>query len=173
MDNADILNETRMQLVETGGRTSQDLGAGRIVGQVVVYLYLQEAPCSLDLISSELGLSKASVSIAARQLEQLGLLKKVWKTGDRKNYYKSAENIGTALQQGLLSLVRQKVLLFGGELELAMEQLENISPAQIDSEDAKFLQQRIGRAHKLHTRLGFILENPLVKLFTRADSDKR
>ena len=56
----------RTRLVETGGRTSQDLGFGRIVGQVLVYLYLQPKECSLDVLEQELGLSKASVSVAAR-----------------------------------------------------------------------------------------------------------
>ena len=108
MDDQKILQEARRRLVETGGRTSQDFGTGRIVGQVLVHLYLQQSECSLDNIAEDLGLSKASVSIAVRQLEKFGLARKVWRSGDKRNYYKSAENIGKALQQGLLSLVRQK-----------------------------------------------------------------
>ena len=166
MDNTNILQVTRMQLVETGGRTSQDLGAGRMVGQILIYLYLQELPCSLDSICKELKLSKASVSIAARQLEQLGLIKKIWKAGDRRKYYKSAENIGNAMQQGLLSIVRQKVRIFGGELELALERLAKVSMNQDFAADAKFLQQRVDRARKLLKRLSRILENPLVRLLS-------
>jgi DNA-binding transcriptional regulator GbsR (MarR family) len=70
--------QTIMRLVETGGRISQDLGLGRIVGQLLVYLYLQPRECSLDVLESELGLSKASVSIAARQLERLGIVQRVF-----------------------------------------------------------------------------------------------
>jgi len=36
-----------MRLVEVGGNAAQDLGLGRIVGQIVVYLYLSEAERSL------------------------------------------------------------------------------------------------------------------------------
>ena len=61
-----IAFEIRARLVETGGRTSQDLG-----------------------------LSKASVSVAVRQLENLGLLRRTWKKGDRKNYYRTADEIGS------------------------------------------------------------------------------
>ena len=61
-----------MRLIETGGQTSQDLGLGRIVGQILVYLYLKPSACSLEELENDLGLSKASISIAARQLEQLG-----------------------------------------------------------------------------------------------------
>ena len=70
-----VAQEARSRLIETGGRTSQDLGLGRIVGQILVYLYLTDGDCSLDKIGADLDLSKASVSIAARQLESLWLLR--------------------------------------------------------------------------------------------------
>ena len=167
----DRAKKTRNRLIETGGRTSQDLGAGRIVGQVLVYLYLQEADCSLDTIGAELGLSKASVSIAARQLEQLGLLRKVWKSGDRKSYYKSADNIGSALQQGLLAVIRQKVQIFGSELDESLELVNNDSDVlQINSE-LDFLQKRISRAKKLQTKLNRVLGNPLINLLFGTKKD--
>lgn len=166
MDTEIILKEARSRLIETGGRTSQDLGVGRIVGQVLVYLYLQEKECSLDNLVEELGLSKASVSIAVRQLEQFGLARKVWKSGDKKNYYKSAENIAKALQQGVLSLVRQKIQLFGSELDDSLELLSTISANSSIDYETVFLQQRIARAKKLQKGLELVLGNPFVKLLT-------
>ena len=50
--------------MQAGGATSQDLGLGRTLGQVLVYLYLTDGECPLDRIEADLGLSKASVSIA-------------------------------------------------------------------------------------------------------------
>jgi len=67
-----ITAEIRSRLIEVAGKTSQDLGLGRIVGQILVYLYLRNGDCSLDTIGEDLGLSKASVSVAVRQLESLG-----------------------------------------------------------------------------------------------------
>lgn len=155
-----------MRLIETGGRTSQDLGAGRIVGQVLVYLYLQKEDCSLDEIGAALGLSKASVSIAARQLEQLGFARKIWKSGDRRNYYRSADNIGTAIQQGLLSFVRQKVSFFGGELESSLDLLDAEFEAY-NAQEYEFLRQRLIRARKLQKRFDRVLDNPLIKFFAK------
>jgi DNA-binding transcriptional regulator GbsR (MarR family) len=157
----------RTRLVETGGRTSQDLGLGRIVGQVLVYLYLQPAECSLDMLEQDLGLSKASVSVAARQLEAMGLVNRVWVKGERKKYYRSADNIASALQQGLLSLVRQKVQYFGGELDVSMGLLDSAAE-QIETQDLAFLKQRVSRASKLQKRLGKVLGNPLVRLLTKS-----
>ena len=170
MRTTDPVAEARQRLIDIGGRTSQDLGAGRIVGQVLVYLYLQEEPCSLDQVCGDLGLSKASVSIASRQLEKLGLVRKVWKKGDRKNYYRSAQNIGSALQNGLLILVRQKVQLFGAELELALTKLEGVAENDADPGEIEFLNQRISRARNLQKRLNLFLDNPLVNLLTGSSS---
>jgi DNA-binding transcriptional regulator GbsR (MarR family) len=171
MEKADTISQARMRLVETGGRTSQDLGLGRIVGQILVYLYLQRDECSLDVLESELGLSKASVSVAARQLEQLGLIRRVWIKGERKKYYRSAENIASALQQGLLSQVRNKVQYFGGELDLSMALLDDIAGEQGKVQEVEFLRKRVERARKLQKRLDRVLGNPLIKLLTRVNSD--
>ncbi|MCI5163815.1 MAG: MarR family transcriptional regulator [Candidatus Electrothrix sp. AX5] len=169
MNSADNIAAARKNLVETGGRTSQDLGLGRIVGQILVYLYLQPQECSLDVLEQELGLSKASVSVAARQLESLGLVQRVWIKGERKKYYRSAENIARSLQQGVLSMLRHKVEYFGGELEQSMNLLDGEVTSE-NEEDLDFLRQRVTRAKKLQERLDSLLGNPLVHLFAKINA---
>ncbi|WP_163339207.1 GbsR/MarR family transcriptional regulator [Desulfopila sp. IMCC35008] len=166
MSESKKIQEARARLIETGGRVSQDFGTGRIVGQVLVFLYLCEEESSLDTIGQELGLSKASVSIAVRQLEKFGLAKKVWKVGDKRNYYKSADNIASALQQGVLSQVRQKVQVFGDELEGSLSLVSEIPNESTSSKELEFLKNRIQRARKLQKGLEVILGNPLVRLLT-------
>jgi len=164
MKQSDKTDLIRMRLVETGGHTSQDLGLGRIVGQVLVYLYLQPTPSSMDQLESDLGLSKASVSVAARQLEQLGLVRRVWIKGDRKNYYRSAENIAQALQQGLQTFFMQRLTAFGGELQQALGLLEE----EVDNKNQEtlFLRQRVSRAYTLQKRIARVLNNPVWQFFT-------
>ena len=166
MNNNYKLNEARVRLVETGGRISQDLGLGRIVGQILVYLYLQPQACSLDELEAKLGLSKASVSIAARQLEQLGLVQRVWLKGDRRKHYQTAENIGQALQEGVISLVRKKVVEFGDQIDITLNILNEFEVCE--DQDAVFLKQRVGRANKLQKRMERVLGNPLIRLLTKS-----
>ncbi len=167
MDDQGTLTEVRARLVETGGRTSQELGTGRIVGQIMVYLYLQKEAQSLDRIGEALVLSKASISIAVRHLERLGLVRRVWLKGDRKKYYRSADNIGSGLQQGLLSFLRQKVILFGIELDLALDMLGKSLPGEEGDADVHFLRQRMNRAKKLQMILNKILGSPLVNFLAK------
>lgn len=167
MSSGENIVAAKERLIESGGRTSQDLGLGRIVGQVLVYLYLQPEACSLDELEDDLGLSKASVSVAARQLEALGLVNRVWLKGERKKFYRSADNIASALQQGLLSLVRQKVQFFGEELDASIELLKN-SDSEINAREHQFIRQRVTRAKKLQSRLDRVLGNPLLRLLSAA-----
>jgi len=154
-----------MRLVEAGGKMSQDLGMGRIVGQVLLYLYLSPAEASLDEIGEELGLSKASVSIAARQLESFGLLRRVWKKGDHKSYYQTIDNIVLALRQGLIAFFRQKVVSFGAELDYTLTSLDE-EKGKADGE-IDFLMQRVSRAKQLQIRLESVIENPVVRFLSK------
>ena len=150
-------------MVEVGGRTSQDLGLGRIVGQMLVYLYLTDGQCSLDQIGEGLELSKASVSVAARQLESMGLLRRSWKKGDRKNYFRTAENIGTALQQGLMTFLFQKIQAVGLELNYANELLEKEAGKNDSDPDTHFVYRRVKRAKLLNEKITGLLDHPFLK----------
>ena len=151
-----------------GGRISQDLGLGRIFGQILLYLYLQEQECSLDSIGESLGLSKAAVSIAVRQLESLGMVRQVWKKGDRKNYYRSADNIAAALQHGLLTFLRQKMQTAAIELDHVNDLLEAAARQPGANGEIKFLYGRVKRAKQLRDRASSVLESPIVSFFVKA-----
>ncbi len=159
------LQDVRLGLADTGGRIAQDLGFGRVGGQILMYLYLWDGDCALDQLCYELGHSKAAVSVAARQLESLGLVRRVWKQGDRRRYYRSADNIGVALRQGLIDLVRRKLDLVGAELDRAEDVLA--TAAEADPHDTLFLKARVKRANVLRSRAGKALDSPLVSLLTR------
>jgi len=163
-----IPNETesaavKSRLVASGGRLAQEFGFNRVAGEVLASLYLTDAEASLDTLEGELGLSKAAVSLAAAQLERMGLIHRVRKAGDRKRYYRSADDIGSALRHGILKFARSKMSTLETDLKLADESL-----AQLKKDaGAKFLAGRVARLHQLNRRAGRLLDNPLVKLFSK------
>lgn len=161
--------EARERLVELGGRTAQDLGLGRIAGQLLVYLYFKPAECSLDEIEQDLGLSKAAVSTTARQLEAFGLIRQVWRRGDRRNYYRTADNLGVALQQGLMTLVRNKIEAAAGEMDEIQKLIAAHQRVEKDeaAEDLVFLRDRLQRANVLRGRLAGLLGSRLWRLLVR------
>lgn len=152
----------RSRLVASGGRLAQAFGVNRVAGEVLACLYLTDGAASLDTLESELHLSKAAVSLAAAQLERLGLVQRVRQAGDRKRYYRSADDIGSALRHGLLSVARAKMALLETDLKQADESLAGLK------KDARgrFLAARVGRLRELNRRAGRLVDHPLLKLFS-------
>jgi DNA-binding transcriptional regulator GbsR (MarR family) len=159
-----VSERVRADLVEFGGRTAQDLGFSRIAGQILVYLYLMETDCPLEQIEESLGLSKASVSIAARQLESMGVLKRCWHQGDRRSFYRTADNLGYVFREGMVAVMRRKLDQADSDLCTALSKLEMASDTD---KDAAFLLGRVKRAKSLRDRAGRLLNSRILKYFIR------
>lgn len=153
----------KARLVASGGRLAQEFGFNRVAGETLACLYLTPGEASLDALEKQLHLSKAAVSLAAAQLERMGLVHRVRKAGDRKRYYRSAEDIGSALRHGILTFARAKMAVLETDLGRAEEALEELAP----DEKSRFLESRVARMRELNRRIGKLLDNPLVKLFSK------
>lgn len=153
----------KRRLVASGGQLAQEFGFNRVAGEVLASLYLTEGEASLDSLEAELGLSKAAVSLAAAQLERLGLIHRVRRAGDRKRYYRSADDIASALRHGILKFAHLKVSVLETDLNQANEALQGLPK----NPDVKFLTGRIARIYQLNRQAERLLDNPLVKLFSK------
>lgn len=76
-----------IHFIESMGLLWEREGVPRIAGRIFGLVATSAGPCSLDDMTRELGVSKASISTDARRLEQLGLLERVAIPGDRRDYY--------------------------------------------------------------------------------------
>ena len=65
-------------------------GFPRIAGRIFGLLILSDAEVSLDDVASILGASKASASVNTRLLEQKGVIERVSRRADRRDYYRIA-----------------------------------------------------------------------------------
>ena len=148
------------EMIEAGGRTVQSFGLNRLLGQIYVLLYLTEDAQSLDWIAQQLGVSKASASIACRQLEAWGAVHKSWKRGDRRDYYEAESDIGTMLRGGLLSSFNKKLESARTQIERSLLLLEKDGNGGVDVE---FLRKRLREAESRRERIHSLLNNPLVK----------
>src|SRR5512147_2434476 len=74
-----------------------------IGGRIFGLLLLSEEALSLDAIAARLSASKGSISSDARRLEQRGVLERVRRAGDRRDYYRVADDIFEATMRLRLS----------------------------------------------------------------------
>ncbi len=153
----------KARLVAEGGRLAQEFGFNRVAGQVLAALYLTPGEASLDVLEAELRLSKAAVSLAAAQLERLGLIHRVRKAGDRRRYYRSADDVGSALRHGILKFARAKTVALDADLQAAEESLAGLKREA----GARFLAARVKRVRDLNRQAERLLDNPLVKLLAK------
>jgi len=87
------MDQDTSRFVERMGFFFEEDGQPRIAGRLFGMLYLSDAPISLDDLAAGLGVSKASVSINARLLAQRGMLERVTRPGDRRDYYQVGADI--------------------------------------------------------------------------------
>ena len=161
------LEATRRRFIEAGGHTTQSFGIGRIIGQIYALLYLSPKAMCLDDIVAELGVSKASVSISVRQLQSWSAIKLIWVKGDRKDYYEAETNFNNLIRNGLLEMIRKKLVTAGGQLAQAESSLRDARKESNgdSSEELQVVADRLQRAKQFHSQLNGLLTNPLIDRF--------
>jgi len=83
------LSELRRGFIDSLSRISVFWGYPRAMGALYGALYLSPAPLSLDELVPMVGVTKGAVSTNVRALEQLGMVHKHVRAGDRKDYYEA------------------------------------------------------------------------------------
>ena len=158
------LEATRRRFIEAGGHTTQSIGFGRIIGQIYALLYLTPKSLCLDDIVAELGVSKASVSISVRQLQNWSAIKSVWVKGDRKDYYEAETDFNKLIRNGLLEILRKKLITAGSQLAQAESLLRDaLAETNGDqSDDLQVVSDRLQRAKQFHSQINGLLTNPLI-----------
>ncbi|WP_138431819.1 GbsR/MarR family transcriptional regulator [Fodinibius saliphilus] len=81
------------QIVADFAEGYSNFGLNPLMGRIVGLLIISEDPQSLDDFVEKLEMSKGPISQICRRLKERGLIEKVWIPGDRKDYYKTAEDI--------------------------------------------------------------------------------
>lgn len=101
--------------IESMGRHFEEVGIPRIAGRLFGLLMVHEDPCSLDEMAQRLQVSKGSVSTNSRLLEQWGVIERVSRPGDRRDYYQPAPDMqARMLEKQLEQVARMRARLSDG-----------------------------------------------------------
>ena len=120
--------EPREKVIEDFGLYFEQYGLPRILGRIYGLLMItDEHALGLDDMAEQLGISKASASTTARQLQAFTLIEKVSLPGDRRDYYRVAlDEYAKYLRTSL-----EKSLGFAKLIERAAR-LEDLTPETHD-----------------------------------------
>lgn len=114
----DATRRARELLIEALGRQSAFWGLGKAPGEIYAVLYLAGRPLSLMEVAEALGVTKGAVSLAVRPLEQLGMVRRSWKRGDRRVYFEAETDFWRI---GLAALSRRQKPEFDASFRLVEE----------------------------------------------------
>ncbi len=158
------LEQIRQRYVESAGHLSQSIGLGRSLGQIFMHIYLSPEPQTLDDLTRELEISKGGASMAVRQLEQWGAVRRVWIKGRRKDYYEASEDFGRVIRKALLDVIGRRMEVTDGLIEDAEKVLAGKNNGD---KDWKFMKRRIRKLRTFRDRARWIWDRSIVKLLLK------
>lgn len=115
----DKLSEAQRGFVEGFGHLYARYGVSIRFGRLFGLLLVSDGPLSLDDIADTLGISKSSASVAARELERAGIIKRHGTAGSRRIVYEAVEDMGPIFTATFTRVRDSLVLLKVGEPALA------------------------------------------------------
>jgi HTH-type transcriptional regulator, glycine betaine synthesis regulator len=139
------LSAANQSMLEGLGQLADYFGYNRVMGKMYGALLLNPGPMSLDDLMNHLDISKASVSMNMRMLENLGIVREVWVRGDRRKYYEAEPDFWKILSNVLGSRELREVNQALTVLENSIDKLKETAPTMPDDdrELAQFYVERI------------------------------
>jgi len=107
----DRLTKARDRFIEGIGRLAASVGLNRVVGQLYAVLFLSNKPLCLDEMIESLKISKGNASVNIRELERLGVVRKVWIKGNRRDFYKAELDFEKVITSSLVAAVKRRMKL--------------------------------------------------------------
>ena len=153
------LDEARQRMIENLSRISEFWGYSRAMGGLYAALYLSPGPISLDDLVPIVGVTKGAISTNVRALEQLGMVHRHVRAGDRKDYYEADTDFWKIAKTVLERRQKPEFDQALNEVSATLQQVRSRprSRSQGDSELARFYEQRLEAMERFfHTLDGIV-----------------
>ena len=103
------LTEGKSKFIESWGKLGCNWGVSRTMAQVHALLLVSAKPLCADNIMEALQISRGNVNMNVHALEDWGLVQKVHKTGDRKDYFEAEKDVMLMMKQIILQRKRKEL----------------------------------------------------------------
>jgi DNA-binding transcriptional regulator GbsR (MarR family) len=144
----------RDQIIDFNSEYQTLFAMPHTVKRLMSVMYYYEKPMTLDDMTELLGMSKASMSIAVRELDEIGLVKKIWKKGERKDIYQVEEDNYDSFIKFFCYQWRKSVIPQTIALKKFIEELNVIKEKDdLDEESLELIDKDL---NKLHSGLDYL-----------------
>jgi DNA-binding transcriptional regulator GbsR (MarR family) len=153
----ETLKDTRQAFIENLSRISEFWGYPRAMGALYGALYLSPTPLSLDDLIPIVGVTKGAISTNVRALEQLGMVHKHVRSGDRKDYYQADIDFWKIAKTILERRQKPEFDKALREVSLTLQDVRSRLHSGTEAELAEFYEERLSAMESFfHTVDGIV-----------------
>lgn len=120
------LIEIRDRVIDTLGEVASSWGLNEVVGRIYGALFFSDDPLGLDDIAHRLGISKATVSLNIPTLENLHMIRRIWRKGERRRFYEAERDFSRIVGTMINTIIRQEVSVVSLTASQTMEDLDRV-----------------------------------------------
>ncbi len=153
------LEKVRDSFIEAIGELSASLGLNRSIGQLYALLYLNNEPLSLDDMVKILKISKGNVSVNIRELERWGAVRRVWRKGSRRDYYKSEPDVLNIVSNRLKEGLQRRMNNTMSAIDKMFELIDRKEFSAAEEKTAMIYAKKLNEVRELHSLAENFLEN--------------
>lgn len=124
--------------VESIGNFAMSMGISKVVAQMYALLYVSPEPLSLGDMAEFLKVSKGTVCMNIKYLEQWDAAKRTWVKGSRKDYYKANLDLPGIIVKRLKEGISKRAGIFMEQLNKIELDLKKNNPSSYDGYKKKF-----------------------------------
>ncbi len=148
------LDEAKQHLIQAWGTLGSSWGVSRTMAQIHALLLVSPAPMTTEDIMEALQISRGNVNMNVRDLIDWGIVRKVLKPGERKEFFEAEKDIWKVGMQ--VAKERKK-----RELEPILRALDQVSiiEADITDPDVKQFAETVANLRKFANNTNNTLES--------------
>jgi DNA-binding transcriptional regulator GbsR (MarR family) len=124
------LEEGKQKFIESWGKMAGDWGINRTMAQVHALLLIAPEAMTADEVMEALDISRGNANMNIRALRDWGLVEKVLKSGERKEFFVAEKDMWTVVRQIIVHRKKR-------ELEPMLKILDEVSSVKDESAEAQ------------------------------------
>jgi DNA-binding transcriptional regulator GbsR (MarR family) len=124
------LAEAKQQFIQSWGVFGSNWGINRTMAQIHALLLIAPEPLNADEIMEELQISRGNANMNVRELMNWGIVDKVLKQGDRKEYFSAEKDIWKVAMRIMKERKKR-------ELDPIINTMEDLKQVEVDKKDAE------------------------------------
>ena len=154
------LAKARDNFVDGIGYLSSTVGLNRGIGQLYAILFLSNEPLCLDDMAETLKISKGSASVNVRELEKLGVVRKVWVKGSRKDFYEAELDLEKLIKNGIVAGAKRRMDMILETVDTTEDLVKKAKGAKSEEKKtAELYLKRLQSVKEIHSFAQEMLDN--------------